>query len=355
MNAVFIFISGAALLIYSAERLIVNLIGTARGLGVSVFLLAIIFTGIEFDDLVLGVVLNLEGLGDVALGTVVGTTIAMSGVVLALAAIIAPSRADIPRDYIVLFAAAPLVMVLFVATAPLTPAVGAVLLALFVLVVAYIATREIRRGTPIYRHAEIQEELERETARGSSRAGNEEGLPAGEPRSGVAAGTATAIRRRRLSGWAGLGLAVLALAGLIIGAATMGIGTEEILEAYNIEATLFGATIATAVLTLEDIFLTVEPARKGVPQIGIGNVIGSVIFSVTGKLGIILLAGGSIAVGADVLTWHLPVLVVVTGLAACFLSTGRLRRWHGYLLLACYVTYWVISFAAFGGVPIELD
>ena len=354
MNSVFVFISGAALLIYSAERLIVNLVSAARGLGVSVFLLAIIFTGIEFDDLVLGVVLNVEGLGDVALGTVVGTTIAMSGVVLALAAIIAPSRVDIPRDYIVLFAAAPLAMVLFVATATLTPAVGAVLLALFVLVVAYIAAREIRRATPVYRHAEIHEEMEKETAQGGSRARNVENLPAGESSSTMATETA-ATRTSRLSGWTGLGLAVLALAGLIIGAATMGIGTAEILETYSIEATLFGATIATAVLTLEDIFLTVEPARKGVPQIGIGNVIGSVIFSVTGKLGIILLAGGSIAVGPDVLTWHLPVLVAVTCIAAYFLSTGRLRRWHGFVLLGCYVAYWAVSFAAFGGAPIEMD
>jgi cation:H+ antiporter len=352
MSAVFIFISGAALLIYSAERLIVHLVGAARGLGISMFLLAIVFTGIEFDDLVLGVALNLEGLSDVALGTVVGTTIAMSGVVLALAAIIAPSRADIPRDYIVLFAAAPLVMVLFALTAPLTAVDGAVLLALFVLVVAYIATREIRRAVPVYRHAEIHEEMEKETVGKTPTTGNRVDS---ESAATVATETPSATRTRRLPGWTGLGLAVLALAGLVIGAATMGIGTEEILETYSIEATLFGATIATAVLTLEDVFLTVEPARKGVPQIGIGNVIGSVIFSVTGKLGIILLAGGSIAVGSDVLTWHLPVLVVMTALAAYFLYTGRLRRWHGFLLLGLYVVYWVISFTAFGAAPIEID
>ena len=48
---------------------------------------------------------------------------------------------------------------------------------------------------------------------------------------------------------------------------------------------MFGATIVTAVLSIEDLFLTVRPIRKGVPEIGIGNVIGSLVFSVTGKLG----------------------------------------------------------------------
>jgi cation:H+ antiporter len=159
---------------------------------------------------------------------------------------------------------------------------------------------------------------------------------------------------RELPGLAGLGMAILALAGLIIGAATTGIGTEGILETYGIEGTVFGATIATAVLTIEDIFLTVEPARRGAPEIGIANVIGSVVFSVTGKLGIILLAGG-LVVGANVLTWHLPVLIVVTGLAAYFLYTGRLKPWHGYTLLGFYIFYWAVSFVVFGTVPVDAD
>ena len=40
-----IFILGATLLVYSAERLISSLVGVSRGLRISVFLLAIIFTG----------------------------------------------------------------------------------------------------------------------------------------------------------------------------------------------------------------------------------------------------------------------------------------------------------------------
>ena len=46
MTSVFIVISGATLLVYSAERLISSLVGISRGLLISVFLLAIVFTGI---------------------------------------------------------------------------------------------------------------------------------------------------------------------------------------------------------------------------------------------------------------------------------------------------------------------
>ncbi|MFD0489297.1 hypothetical protein ACFQ0O_22315 [Saccharopolyspora spinosporotrichia] len=90
MTSIFIFISGAVLLIYSAEKLVGYLVGAASGLRIPVFLLAIIFTGIEFDDVVLGTVLNREELQDVALGLVFGTAISFTGLVLALAAVLTP-------------------------------------------------------------------------------------------------------------------------------------------------------------------------------------------------------------------------------------------------------------------------
>jgi cation:H+ antiporter len=334
-------------LVFSAERLIGYLVGASTELKISVFLLAIIFTGIEFDDIVLGVALNLEGLQGVALGLVLGTAVSFSGVVLALGAILTPTRVNIPRDYLAIFAASPLIMVVFALIAPIDAVDGVILLALFVLFIAYVAFREIRRRTPTFRNLEVYDELSAtdteiapiEGGRETAEEAVEDVMPFAEP--------------RRFPGWANLGLAVLALAGLIIGAATTSTGTEGILEEYGIEGTVFGATIVTMVLSIEDLFLTVRPIRKGVPEIGIGNVIGSLVFSVTGKLGIVVLAGGTIAVGSNVLKWHLPALIVMTGLAAYFLSTGRLQKWHGYTLLAIYIVYWIISFAVYGGAPVE--
>lgn len=351
MDSIFIFISGAVLLIYSAEKLIGHLVGVASSLNISVFLLAIVFTGIEFDDVFLGVALNLEDLGGVALGTVFGTALSLIGVVLALAAIIAPSAVVIPRPYLVIFAAAPFVMIVFALTAPLAVVDGVILLGLFVLFIAYVIVRESRGEKAVFRDAEMYEAY----AAVRASAGGPPVLP--EP---PARDTAVPSFSEDLSvagkraGWAGVGFAVLAIVGLVIGSATAGIGTRGILETYGLDGTLFGATIATLVLTVEDVFLTVEPARRGAPEIGVGNVIGSVVFSVTGKLGIILLMGG-LVVGPNVLSWHLPALIVLTVLAAYFLSTGQLRRWHGFVLLGLYVLYWVVSFGVFGTVPVEVD
>jgi len=344
VTSIFIFISGATLLVYSAERLISSLVGISRGLAISVFLLAIIFTGIEFDDIVLGIALNLEGDQDVALGLVIGTAVSFSGIVLALGAILTPTTFRIPREYIVVFALSPLILLVFAIRKEVTTVDAIVLLLLFVAWIAYVAVRESKRETATFRNLEIIEEAEE----------LDEEEETSDPVRTQAVDTMSVFKRQgRWSGWINLGLAVVAICGIFIGAATVSTGTDQILDRYSIEATVFGATIVTAVLSIEDLFLTVRPIRRGVPEIGIGNVIGSLIFSVTGKLGIVVLAGGSVAIGSSVLKWHLPVLVCLTGLSAYFMWNGRLKRSHGFALLGLYIAYWVVSFAAYGGAPVD--
>ena len=348
MSSVLVFVSGAALLIYSAEKLIGYLVRMAQGFRISLFLLAIIFTGIEFDDVFFGVAVKLEDMDGVALGVVVGTAISLPGIVLGLAALVAPTKVSVPRGYLVLFALAPLALVWFVVKGSLTRADGIVLIGLFVAFMAYAVVRESRTDRPVFRDAEMYETYAAVRGPGPRFAPTAVAtapLPVKQQRSPL-------VEEFAQSGWTGLGLAVLALAGLVVGAATMGIGTKGILSAYHLDGTVFGATIATLVLSVEDIFLTAEPFRKGAAEIGVGNVIGSLIFSVTAKLGIILLVG-SLVIGQYLLTWHLPVLVGLTLLATYFLATGRLRRWHGVVLLALYAAYWLVTFFGMGLVPAD--
>lgn len=384
MVPIILFVIGAAILIYAAEKLVSSLVGVARGLTVSVFLLAIIFTGIEFDDVILGIVLNLEDMSEVAVGIVFGTAVSILGIVLALMAIISPSKVNIPKDYLLLFALAPVVLIPFILTAPLTIVHGIILMALFVAFICYVVFRESKASRPVFRDAEMYDAYEEARAAGTSTGGTAvlerpdtttgggSGSASGSSAGGATGGTDQAENvptRGRLfgnkdalpfpeankfSGWAALLFAVLALAGVIVGAYMVGEGTEGIMEEFEIEATVFGATLATLVLTLEDIWLSVRPALRGAPEIGLANVIGSAIFSVTGKLGVILLFGG-VVIDSTVLTWHLPALIVMTWISAFFISTGHLRRWHGFVLLGLYIVYWVVTFFVFGLVPVETD
>lgn len=367
------FVLGIAVLVYSAEKLIGYLVGVASRWAISLFLIAVVFTGIEFDDLAFGIVLNLEDLSEVALGTVVGTTIAMTGIVLAIAALIAPSPVDVPKSYLALFVAAPVVMYALALTGALTIVAGVGLLVLFVAFVGWVAYREYSARRPVWRNAELYEQLEKAGVGAGGGTGTATLIRGDDGDGDAPTGGTTAsagghrgfdlpddlrvdqgfLKARQLSPGASIALAVLALVGLVVGAVVAGAGTEGIIDEFAIEGTVFGVTIATLALSLEDIFLTAEPARRGAPEIGIANVVGSVVFSATGKLGIILLVGGAITVDDDVLSWHMPVLLVMTVLAALFLATGRLRRWHGAVLLGLYVAYFVVSLVAFGEVPVD--
>ncbi len=375
MVSIIEFVLGIAVLVYSAEKLIAHLVGVASRWAVSLFLIAVIFTGIEFDDLAYGIALNIDDLKQAALGTVIGTTVAMTGIVLALAAIIAPCEFDVPKSYLVLFVAAPVVMYAFAATGALTLVTGIVLVVLFVAFVGWIAYREKASRRPVWRNAEYYEQLEEvgagvgggaATATLTRGGGGGADTPAGTGTKGTGGGgfgefdlppdlriDQGFLRARQNSPWAAIAYAVIALIGLVIGAIVAAQGTDGILDTFDIDGTVFGVTIGTLALSLEDIFLTVEPQRRGAPEIGIANVLGSVVFSVTGKLGIVLLIGGAITVDSDVLRWHLPVLIFMTVLSAIFLATGRLRRWHGFVLLGLYVVYFVLSLVAFNGVPLD--
>ncbi|MEV5971721.1 hypothetical protein [Streptomyces sp. NPDC051921] len=368
MASVLTFIAGAALLIYSAEKLITYLVGMARGLVVSLFLLAVLFTGIEMDDLSFSAVLNAEGLEDVALGVTFGTVISMTGLVLGIAAVVAPCRVEIPKDYIAVFAVAPLVLIVPALLRELGTSFGVLQILLFALFVVYVGLRESRRASPRLRYPERPHGVhipdlvvlaagkdeaggrtQDDDAGGAGDSGDDDAT-AGELHG---TGRIAATDRDEQRAWALLLPAVLALTGLVAGAWAMSEGTEGIQERFAISGTVFGATIATLVLSLEDVLLTAEPARRGAPAIGIGNVIGSVVFSVTAKLGVVALAGGALVITPEIFTWHLPSLVVINGFAAYALLTGHLRRRHGVVLLVGYLVYWIVSFSVFGVVPVD--
>ncbi|WP_254538200.1 sodium:calcium antiporter [Halomarina litorea] len=338
VGAVLVLVAGMLLLTACVEKLISYLTRAAFGLQVSLFALAVVFTGFEFDDTILALVLSAGDLEGAALGTALGTGLAIVGVTLALAAIVEPFPVDLPTDYVALFGLSPLLLVPFVLAGTLTFVHGLLLLGAFVLMFGYIVVREFQRDSRVFWDTDVGGRVQAD--------------------GGVALPKAVSripedrfVGGRTGSGAIWLVLAVLALAGIVFASMLLEVGSEVVVEGFGIEQTVFGATVLTAILTFEDIMLTLEPVRRGVPEIGVGNVIGSVLFSLTGNVGVIMLLS-ELDISGSVLTFHLPVVVLVTALAAYFLHEGRLERWHGYLLGGLYVAYWVVAIALFGGVPL---
>jgi cation:H+ antiporter len=338
VGAVIVLLGGILLLTACTEKLISYLARASINMKMSLFALAIVFTGFEFDDTILALVLSSGGLEGAALGTALGTGLAIIGVTLALAAIVRPFPVDLPNDYIAIFGLAPLILVPFVMLGTLTAIHGIILTAFFVFAFGYFIVRERQREIPVFRDTELGKEL--------------------QPDGGVARSNALEeIPEERVlgdladSGFVWIVLSILALVGIVFAAMLLEGGSEVVIEGFGISETVFGATFLTLLLTFEDIMLTIEPVRRGFPEIGVGNVIGSVLFSVTGNIGVIMFLS-EVNISSSVLTFHLPAMIVVTALAAYFFYQGEMKRWHGYLLGGCYVAYWVIALVMFSGVPI---
>jgi Ca2+/Na+ antiporter len=102
------FLAGLAFVIAGAEVFFDGLLGTAARIGLPAFVLTVVVSGFELENLAAGIATNLRGLGNAAAGTFLGGTTFLALGVAGLGATIAPIRASLATAVLVLTAAAPL-------------------------------------------------------------------------------------------------------------------------------------------------------------------------------------------------------------------------------------------------------
>jgi cation:H+ antiporter len=133
---------------------------------------------------------------------------------------------------------------------------------------------------------------------------------------------------------AGLGLLVLGSRWFVDGAISLArvLGVSEV---------VVGLTIVAGGTSLPEVATSVVAAIRGERDIAVGNVVGSNIYNLLLILGVASLATpGGLAVPPSVLTFDLPVMVVVA--IAClpvFFTDYTIARWEGLLFFAYYVAY----------------
>jgi cation:H+ antiporter len=128
------------------------------------------------------------------------------------------------------------------------------------------------------------------------------------------------------------------LAGLLVGAELLVFGTQRIVSELGLSETVFGLLVVAAAVSFEEVVLEALPAFRGFPELSVGNALGTLVFLLTGSLGVIVLAG-PIAVPASVTSYHLPALAITVALAGGLLARGRMGRLEGTILVAAYVAY----------------
>lgn len=295
-------IGGAELLVRGATRL-----ATAIGMSPLVVGLTVVAFATSAPELAVSVGSALGGQPDIALGNVVGSTIANVLLILGLAALAAPLvvRSQLVRfDVPIMIAAAVLVTVLG-RDGVIGVADGVILLAGMA---AYI-TRLLRhraRGAPA-----VEEQADQpESDRGST--------------------------------------ALLDVGRLVVGIGLLVVGSNLLLDAavtvaqrLGISELVIGLTLIAVGTSLPEIATSTLAVLRGERDLAVGNAVGSNIFNLLAVLGVTAIVGPEgVPVPSSALDFDLPVMIAVTVVCLPIFFTGHeIARWEGAIFLGYYVAY----------------
>jgi cation:H+ antiporter len=295
---------GLGLVLVCAEKLVAGVVGTSLALGLSAFFVSVVFVGFDPENLFVGAVGAAEGIAGIALGSIVGSAMVACGLAFGLTALLAPMRfTQAPRRVLALPILAILLLGALASDGLLSRADGAVLLAAFVLAI-FELMRLSRRGLDVRAGGEVAESLE----------------------------------RGRRSWTRAVALLVLALAGLVLGSELLVAGSQRLMTRFGLSDTVYGMTILALAVSVEEVARELPAARRGRPEISVGNVVGSVLAFFLFNAGVIA-SIQPVPIDAAVLRFYLPLCLATVALVMASLATLRIPRWVGAALVGLYAVF----------------
>jgi cation:H+ antiporter len=302
--------AGFALLIWGADRFVDGAAALARNLGVPplVIGLTIVGMGTSAPELLVSGLAAAQGNPGLGIGNAIGSNITNIGLVLGVTALIAPLsvHSRLLQRELPLLLIAMLFGYLLLADGQLQRLEGVALLSGLFLVLTWMVYSAHRAG----RSEAITDEIE---------------LP------------------RTMSTARAVLMFLLGLAVLLAGSKALVWGAVDIAEQLGVSDLVIGLTIVAIGTSLPELAASIISARRGEPDIALGNVIGSNLFNVLGVLGLPgLLAPGPVP--SEVLTRDYPVMLALTVLLFAFAFSLRngerhINRLEGGLLLAAFIGY----------------
>jgi cation:H+ antiporter len=290
---VLLLVVGLALVVGGAELFFDGLLASAARWRLSPFVLTVVVSGFELENLAAGIATDLKGLGNAAAGTFLGGTTFLGLGVAGVSAAVAPIRAALPTSVLLWSASAPLPLLALGSDGDLSRLDGVILLLWAVVAIGVIAY-----------------------------AGRSQ--PASE--------TAEATRHPLWRMLGGLGV-------LTGGGVALGDGLQRVVAHFGISQSLLGNTAIAAAVEVEEVSRVAVPTRHGRGDVALGNVFGTIAHFAAFNAGVIALVR-PIHLDSVSRHLHLPV-AAASALVLAGLTKWRngLRRLDGAFLLALYGGY----------------
>lgn len=309
IKAIIVLLIGFLLLVKGADWFVEGASSIAKKIKIPSFVigLTIVAFGTSAPELAVSVTAALKGSNDIAIGNVVGSNIFNTLVVLGMSAAIMPiivEKGMIKRDYPMSIFVSLLLGVLAMDTIlwkkpgmQIGRGDGIILLLVF----AVYMFMTVKAG--------IQNRIEDEPI-------------------------------EELSLWKSILIAVLGLAGIVLGGDWSVDGAKEIARILGMSEALIGLTIVAIGTSLPELVTSIVAARKGENDIAVGNVIGSNIFNI-----LLILGVSSVIHPMDVSQTYLyDIGMLILTMLAVYLPIAKTRkvgRGTGIVMVLCYVVYTV--------------
>lgn len=305
---------GLVLVLFFAERLVRGVAGLASGLGLSAFLLSVVFLGFDPENLAVGAAGAYEGASGLALGSIVGAAMVAIALAFGITALVVPMRFEkAPLAVLVVPIAAVALLAALAWDGELSRVDGLVLLAGYAATIGYLWWLS-RRGIDIEADSEVAEEAEEAREAGSGRSA---------------------------------ALLLASLAGVAVGGELLVLGSSDLVGRFGLSETVFGMTILALAVSVEELARELPAALKGRAEISYGNVAGSAVGFFLLNAGLIALVA-PLEVDGPTRTFYLPLTIVTVIVVSVLLWTRRVGRPAGAILVLLYAAFAIGGYVLFG-------
>jgi cation:H+ antiporter len=289
-------VAGVILVIWAADVLVDGLLGAGRRLGLAPFVLTVLLSGMETENLAAGIATNAKGLPGAAAGTFLGGGTFLALGVAGVGGLIAPMRTKLPPRFALWTAVAPLPLLLAGIDGSISRAEGALLILWFAIVLTLLA----RTGRELL--VTDDESTDRPFAKLLT------------------------------------GLAVIAGGGWLLGE-----GLRTTVRHLGVSATLLGNTAVAATVEAEELARVATPARRGRPELALGNLAGTIVHFTSLNAGVIALIK-PLPLNHATTHYYLPVTAASPAvLATLLIFRGRVGRLEGSLLVGLYAAFTTVA------------
>ncbi|MGF1644362.1 MAG: calcium/sodium antiporter [Thiotrichales bacterium] len=311
-------VAGLALLVWSADRFIDGAASLARHLGVSTLIIGMVIVGFgtSAPELMVSTIAALQGNPGLAVGNAIGSNIANIALILGVTALLVPLtvHSGILRKELPVLLGATFAAWFLLIDGTLSRMDGLLLLATLFGYMGWVTHSALQQRNDVV-VAEFAEEIPEE-------------MPLGKSVLWTIIGLLVLLASSRLLVW----------------------GAVEIATALGVSDLVIGLTIVAIGTSLPELAASITSARKGEPDLAIGNIIGSNLFNLLGVLGIPGVLS-PLALPEQVNTRDYPVMLGLTiALFALAYGWGRgtpqIGRIGALMLLIVFVGYQITLFVS---------